>query len=326
MKLIKNEKAISTIKSVINLLRIRQWYKGGVVVMGMVFGGKILDIFTGDFFTYIGVFLGFLVLGLISSINYIINDIMDIEKDKLHPEKSKRPLASGELSILSAILIIVCLIALIVSILWYLISKIIGQDWMFWFGAALISLFLNGLFYNLFLKNIVFIDIISLSLNYIFRTMAGCFIARVEFSPWLYIIVFEVALFLAINKRISDLEYLGSDAVDHKPIYSEYDSEILKNLTQMMATSLFITYTIYCIVDPVITESATIVTHNRGFILFSIPVALYLILRYLYLSKKFPEIARNPDKVIKDIPIVLAAIILVSMILLGNYIFIVIPD
>lgn len=326
MKLIKNEKAISTIKSVINLLRIRQWYKGGVVVMGMVFGGKILDIFTGDFFTYIGVFLGFLVLGLISSINYIINDIMDMEKDKLHPEKSKRPLASGELSILSAILIIVCLIALIVSILWYLISKIIGQDWMFWFGAALISLFLNGLFYNLFLKNIVFIDIISLSLNYIFRTMAGCFIARVEFSPWLYVIVFEVALFLAINKRISDLEYLGSDAVDHKPIYSEYDNEILKNLTQMMATSLFLTYTLYTIIDPVILEPESVVTHNRGFILFSVPVALYLILRYLYLSKKFPEIARNPDKVIKDIPIVLAGLLLVSMILLGNYIFIVIPD
>ncbi len=326
MKLIKNEKAKSTIKSVINLLRIRQWYKGGVVVMGMVFGGKILDIFTGDFSTYIGVFLGFLVLGLISSINYIINDIMDIEKDKLHPEKSKRPLASGELSVLSAILIIVCLIAIVVSILWYLISQIIGEDWMFWFGASIIALFLNQIFYNLFLKKIVFIDIISLSLNYIFRTMAGCFIAKVEFSPWLYVIVFEVALFLAINKRISDLEYLGPEAANHKHIYSEYDTEILKNLTQMMATSLFITYTIYTLVDPVIRESATDVTHNRGFILFSIPVALYLILRYLYLSKKFPEIARNPDKVIKDIPIILAAIILVSMILLGNYIFIIIPD
>lgn len=326
MKIIKKENVSSTIKSCINLLRIRQWYKGGVVVMGMVFGGKILDIFTGEFSTYIGIFLGFLVLGLISSINYIINDIMDIEKDKMHPEKSKRPLASGELSILTAILIIFCIIALIVSILWYLISQIIGEDWMFWFGASIIALFLNGLFYNLFLKNIVFIDIISLSLNFIFRTMAGCFIAKVEFSPWLYVIVFEVALFLAVNKRISDLEYLGAEAVNHKPIYSEYDIEILKNLTQMMATSLFITYTIYCIVDPVIMESPVDVTHNRGFILFSIPVAFYIILRYLYLSKKIPEIARNPDKVIRDIPIVLAAIVLVSMILLGNYIFIIIPD
>ena len=325
MKLIKKENVSSTIKSCISLLRIRQWYKGGVVILGMVFGGKILDIFHGDFSTYIGISLGFLVLGLISSINYIINDIIDIKKDRVHPEKSKRPLASGEISILGAILIIIFIIALIVPILWYMISKLIGEDWTFWFGASIITLFLNGLFYNLFLKNIVFIDIISLSMNFIFRTMAGCFIAKVEFSPWLYVIVFEVALFLAINKRISDLEYLGQDAVEHKPIYSEYDSEILKNLTQMMATSLFITYTIYCIVDPVIMESAVEVSHNRGFILFSIPVALYLILRYLYLSKKFPDIARNPDKVIRDIPIVLAGILLVSMILLGNYIFITIP-
>jgi len=291
----------------------------------MVFGGKILDIFTGNFFTYLGVFLGFVVLGLISSINYIINDIFDIEKDKKHPEKSKRPLASGELSVPSAIITIICIVAIIIAILWYLISNLIGEDWTFWFNASIIALFLNGLFYNLFLKKIVFVDIISLSLNFIFRTMAGCFIAKVEFSPWLYIIVFEVALFLAVNKRISDLEYLGSEAVNHKQIYSEYDNEILNNLTQMMATSLFITYTIYCIVDPVIIpDSLTEVTHNRGFILFSVPVAFYLILRYLYLSKKFPEIARNPEKVIKDIPIVLAAIILVSMILLSNYIFIII--
>ncbi|MHA1729456.1 MAG: UbiA family prenyltransferase [Promethearchaeota archaeon] len=315
----KSEKSKkSRLRSTIKLLRIKQWYKGGVILMGMVFGGRVLDFLTGQLSIYFGIFLGFLLLGLVSSVNYIINDILDIEKDKAHHEKRHRPLPSGDLSVRYAIFIIIILIFIIIFGSWLLMTWIMDDETSFWFSVVVIVLFLNGFLYNIFLKRRVFIDLLVLSLNYIWRTMAGCIIVGVDFSPWLYIIVYEVALFLAVNKRVSDLNFLGDNAVEHKQVYSEYDIEILKNMVQMMAISLFLTYAFYCVIGPSVKES-NVLNNNRGFIVFSIPVALYIILRYLYLVKKYPEIARNPEKVVKDIPIIIASLVLIMMILAANY-------
>jgi len=300
-------------------MRVRQWYKGVVIFMGVFFGGKIglsLDNITIIF----GAIVGFIFVGLTSSLNYIINDLMDIEKDKVHPEKCKRPLASGAISKKIAVFLIVIISIIITfgSYFFYLI--VINESVALLFLLVIGAIFVTGFLYNIGLKNQVFIDILVLSMNYIWRTMAGCFIAQVDFSPWLYVLVYLLALFLAVNKRIADMNLLGAEAVNHKPIYRKYDMELLKMMLQMITISLFLTYTFYCILGPIANYSGPELSNNRGFVVTSVPIALYLILRYTYISKTKPEIARSAEKSIKDLPLVIAGGLLVLMIYAANYV------
>jgi 4-hydroxybenzoate polyprenyltransferase len=307
------------IKNIVSLMRVRQWYKGVVIFMGLFFGGKI-SFSLDNIPIIIGAIVGFFLVGLTSSLNYIINDLMDIEKDRVHPEKCKRPLASGALSKKIAYLLIGAISIIITFGSYFFYVSFINITVALQFLLIIGAIFLTGFLYNMGLKNQVFIDILVLSMNYIWRTMAGCYIAQVDFSPWLYILVYLVALFLAINKRIADMNLLGAEAINHKPIYKKYDMELLKTMLQMITISLFLTYTFYCILGPIANYSGPELSNNRGFVVTSVPIALYLILRYLYISKTKPEIARSAEKSIKDIPLVVSGGLLVIMIYIANYV------
>ncbi|MHA1821484.1 MAG: UbiA prenyltransferase family protein [Promethearchaeota archaeon] len=304
------------IRDILSLIRVRQWYKNVVIFMGIFFGGKIFD-FKG----LIAVSIGFLLISLTSSINYIINDIMDIEKDKVHKEKMKRPLASGRISKVSAILLTIIIGIIVIGGSWYVLRLFVGTNVTLNFLVMVGAIFFSGLLYNIYAKHVGFIDIILLSMIYIWRTMAGCFIVVVEFSPWLYLLVFEIALFLAVNKRKADLDLLGEeDAIKHKPVYKNYDKYIIDLILEITIMSLFITYSLYCVLGPIANYSGPQLSHNRGFIIFSIPIALYVILRYVYIARKNPEIARSAQKAIKDVPLIVGGALLVLMIYIANYI------
>ena len=306
---------MNKIHAVFQLLRIRQYYKNLIMFIGIFFAGRLFD-----FSIYPNLFLAFIVTCLSSSITYIINDIKDRESDKIHPEKiKKRPLANGELSILVAIILLILIIGIIIVSLIYFKNLL--------FLVLILLIIANGFAYNFFLKKIAFADIIGLSTTYIWRALAGCAVINVRISPWLTITAFLTALFLATGKRIADLELLGlENAKNHKKIYDSYSAHLLNNILLLNATSLFIMYTLYCVLGP-LEEGSIIPVENQGLLVYSTPVALYLIIRFIYLVKANPKIVRNAEKLITDKGMVFGSILLgiigiISLYLeIGNWAF-----
>ncbi|MHA1519959.1 MAG: UbiA prenyltransferase family protein [Promethearchaeota archaeon] len=283
------------------LLRVHQYYKNLIIFVGLFFAGEL-----GNFSLYPKLFIGFLVLSMTSSIVYILNDLRDIEADKLHPEKKEsRPLASGLISPLIAWIMVTFLFVLV------LIAVIYYRN----LFSVMISLVLfNGLVYNYILKDIAFADVISLSTMYIWRALAGCAIIDVSISSWLTITVFLTALLLATGKRIADLSLLGEkDAISHKKAYASYTPDLLDKLLIVTATSLFVTYTLYCVLGPLETDSFA--AKGQGILTYSIPIALFLIFRFIYIVKEKPELSRKAHKIVLDKGMVIGGILLSGFVL-----------
>jgi 4-hydroxybenzoate polyprenyltransferase len=294
------------IKALLQLLRVRQYYKNVILFVGVFFAGKLFA-----FSLYPHLIIAFILVCLASSLNYIQNDIQDCEKDRLHPEKAKsRPIASGEITKTQA-WIIFCLIAAIELFFIIYYHSL--------FSILLIALYLNGLFYNLVFKNHAFADVIALSTIYIWRALAGCAVINVRISPWLVIIVFLVAMFLAICKRSADLTLLGEDdASKHKKIYDFYSKQLLQSLQTMVATSLLIMYALYCVLGPQEADSIVPV-ENQGLLIYSFPIALYLVIRFIYITHEIPEIARKTELLIKDRGMVIGAVLLAVIVAIVLY-------
>jgi len=295
----------------VQLLRIQQYYKNFILFAGIIFAKQL-----NNFSIYPNLLLAFLLFCLSSSMTYILNDIHDRDADRLHPEKMKnRPLANGTLSTTSA-WVLFCLIGSGIILL-ILFSPILQK---LSFLMLIVLFFLNGLLYNYVFKKIPFVDIIGLSTLYVWRALAGCDIIEVDISPWLTITVFLIALLLANGKRIADLQLLGEEnAKKHKKIYDSYSSQLLDSFLIVIATSLFVTYTLYCVLGP--KEVGTLFPiENQRILTYTIPVALYLIFRYLYLVRKEPIMARNALYLIKDKGMIIAGIVLGVIIILTIYI------
>ena len=299
---------VSKIRSIITLLRIRQYYKNVLIFVSIFFSKKLFV-----FSLYIPLILGFILLCCTSSFNYIINDIIDIEHDKKHPEKlKKKPLASGTLSIYFAVALLMGLIAIIVVSLLFLIPN--------WdFALMIVLIIITGQAYNHFLKNYAFIDILILSTGYLWRALAGCMIIREFISAWLFLVIFEIAMFLSIAKRKGDLQFLGKDkAIEHKKVYDQYSVKLLDQFHVMIAGSLFMTYSLYLILKFNLFEQESINLWEY-IAIFTIPVLFYIIMRYSYLTSAKPEIARRPERAFLDKSILIAGFIFLGTIFITFY-------
>ena len=299
------------IRNIINLLRVRQYYKNVLIFLGAFFSESLLN-----FSLYPTLILGFVLLCCASSINYIMNDLMDIEKDKKHPEKlKKRPLASGELSITFALLVLTLLSGIIGFTLIFIIS-----NWNF--AIMIILIIITGQLYNHLFKRYAFIDILSLSIIYLWRALAGCFLVDVFISPWLFLSIFEIALFLVIAKRKGDLMLLNSlgneNATAHKKSYDQYSIKLLDQFHGIIAGSIFITYSFYLILHFNLFSAETVNFHEYIAIL-TIPIVLFIIFRYMYLTSARPEIARSTEKAFLDKGMIIAGIILLAILSYSFY-------
>ncbi len=301
----------SKIRGIINLLRIRQYYKNVMIFVGIFFSERLFE--TALYFPLI---VGFILLCCASSFNYIINDIRDIKTDKKHPEKlKKKPLASGDLPIYLAILLLVALSAIMVSSLIFLIPNL-------GFILTIVLIIITGQLYNHLFKNYAFIDILILSTGYLWRALAGCAIIEEFVSAWLFLAIFEIAMFLSIAKRKGDLEFLGKDrAVEHKKIYDQYSLKLLDQFHVIIAGSLFMTYSLYLIIvrlnlglpEPGVPELYEYIA------ILTIPISLYILMRYMYLITAKPKIARNTERAFLDKGIIIAALLLVSILFFSFY-------
>ena len=270
------------LQPLIKTLRPKQWDKNVFVFAALIFDGKLFQ--AGPLRRTI---FGFILFCLLSGTIYIINDLVDIEKDRQHPIKRHRPLASGRLSpqiaILAAILIPVVCLPLAVSL---------DRG----FGLIAIGYVVLQIAYSFWLKNVVIIDVISIAAGFVLRVMAGVAVVHVErFSPWLYVCTTLLALFIAVGKRRHEMFLLQGNANEHRAILGEYSMQLINEMISILSSTTIIAYSLY-------TFSAPNLPTNH-LMMLTIPFVLYGLFRYLYLLHVKNEGGAPEDIVVKDKPI-----------------------
>ncbi|MFH1721135.1 MAG: UbiA prenyltransferase family protein [Candidatus Altiarchaeota archaeon] len=261
---------------ILRLIRAEQWYKNTVIFLALFFSAKFL--YPDLFFRTVA---GFFILCLTSSATYILNDIMDREKDKEHPEKKNRPIAAGVVSIRGAAITAVVILAFALVLGFMLSPK---------FVIFPIALFLSTLAYTLYLKNKAIIDVHVIAVNYLLRSISGAVLIDVPVTPWLIISVFFMALFLALGKRRSELLLLGESAGDSRKTFKIYNVELLNLYVVVVMATLLFSYTFY-------TFFAYL---DEPYMLLTIPFASFILFRYMYFIFSGHIIARNTHYIFGD--------------------------
>jgi 4-hydroxybenzoate polyprenyltransferase len=210
--------------------------------------------------------LGFVLFCIISGVIYLINDLVDLEKDRLHPKKRFRPLASGALSpmVARSAIIVLLLVAVPASFALEL-----------WFGIVAMIYLVLMLLYSYVLKNIVILDVFTLAAGLVLRALAGAAAIHVPASPWLYVCTALLALFIGFAKRRHELVLLEDNATQHRLILKEYTPEVLDQMISVTTASFVMAYSLY-------TFSAKNLPPNNAMML-TIPFALFIVFRLLYL-------------------------------------------
>ncbi len=287
---------MSKLTSYITLLRPQQYYKNFLIFLGLIFSANIFK-----FDLYLPLILGFFTLAFVSSISYIINDWKDIEADRNHPEKKFRPLASGAVSKGEAIGIIIILILLTSALVYFLQIRSSSK---FLLVLILLAIFFTSQFYSLVFKNRAFYDVIFISLNYVWRALAGVVIIDVFLSPWLFFLGFLFAMFLALSKRKGDLFLLKENASKHKRVFEVYDNQILDYYILIVAGTLLVSYSIY-VVESVINVGSSSKFQEPSIMLLTLPIVTVIIMRLIYLETSGSEKIRKAELLFFDKEILL---------------------
>ncbi len=276
------------IRALFKAMRPRQWTKNGVLLAPLLFDTQITQRIP-----LLRSLAAFGLFCLLCSAVYLINDIYDIEADRQHPEKCKRPIASGKLPIPIAITAIIVL--LIISLgLAFLLSP--------WLVVIETSYLLLMLAYSRWLKHIPLIDVLVIAAGFVLRIMAGLSVITVKyFSPWLFVVTTLLALFLGFGKRRSELAVLAENAKSHRRVLDGYTIPLLDQIITIVTTATIMTYCLY-------TFSAEI-TPGTHTMMLTIPFVLYGILRYLWLVQVKHIGGAPEDALMTDHPLQIAVIL-----------------
>lgn len=276
------EKIHESISGYLQLIRIRQWYKNLVVFLALFFSGNLFNLPL----VYLSI-MAFFSLALVSSANYIINDLVDLKRDALHLEKKFRPLASGKIKKNTAILLAAILLCFGLLIAINLTSTFI---------YLVLLLILISQAYNFFLKNLVFADILTIATLFVIRAIAGAVAIEVKVSPWLILCPFFLSLFLSVGKRQAELQLLQENAKATREVLPDYNPALTNSLLIISTTLLITSYALYSFLS----------THPN--LLYTLPFALFVIFRYYYFITANSVIARHPERIVGDKAIILGII------------------
>lgn len=270
-------------------MRPKQWTKNVLFVFpALIFDSQLTNM------TSLGrVVITCLLLILMSGTVYIINDLVDIEKDKQHPRKKNRPLPSGQLPVAVA-----QFAAFVIPIV-----TLIGA-YFFDFGVfvVLVIYLVIQIAYSFYLKHVVLVDVLTVTSGFVLRVIAGVVVIDALFSPWLLACSALLALFLAVGKRRQELITLGEQALHTRPIFKDYNLQLIDDMLRLVTTATFITYLLYTIE----TDTGTIVRYNAG--LLSVPFVLYGLFRYLYIIHVQGEGGAPDEVLLTDRPLQLAIV------------------
>lgn len=265
-------------------MRPQQWVKNLIIYAGIIFAQQF---FKGP--SFLKVSFAFLLFCLITSCIYLINDLKDIEKDKIHPIKKFRPLSSGRLS---PKIVLIFLIVLAPLCLWL----------SFWldlrFGFIVLLYFFIMVGYSFGLKEIIIIDAFIIAMGFVLRGIAGVEVMGIEMSPWFFLCASLLALFIVFCKRKHELLVLNEQAGLHRTILKQYNHTLLDQLVSITAASVILTYALYTLAPE------TVLKFNTRKLVYTVPFVLLGLFRFLYLVYKKEKGGSAEKLMLSDWPLI----------------------
>lgn len=281
-------------------LRPKQWIKNGFILIPLLFARKVFD-----YPSLLESLAAVAVFCLLASAIYLINDLFDIEADRRHLLKKRRPLAAG---LISPRLAKTSAAVLLFSAL--LLGVYVGLG----FFLILIIYLTVQMLYNYRLKEVVILDVFCVSAGFFLRVLAGAVAIQVVISHWLVVCTILLSMFLALAKRRHELVFMGlSEAENHRSVLSKYSSYLLDQMVAVITAGALLSYMLYCV------SSETIEKFGTDKLIYTFPFVLYGIFRYLYLIHKKDQ-GGSPEKVLlSDRPLLLDVILWVLFCILFIY-------
>ncbi|MEP0767323.1 MAG: decaprenyl-phosphate phosphoribosyltransferase [Fimbriimonadia bacterium] len=265
--------------SLLVAMRPRQWAKNFLLFGGLIFSGSFAKPEL-----VLRSFAAFALFCALSSGVYLLNDVRDRERDALHPEKRRRPIASGRVSVGLAVGTAVVLLVAGIG-LGFALDLGFG-------GVGTLYLVLQGA-YTYALKQVVILDVFLVAAGFVLRALAGAVVLDVRFSPWLFLCTMMLALFLGFGKRRHELLSLGAESGMHRNALREYTPNLLDHAVVVSAACTVMSYALYTI------QSTT--GQSNPYLMLTIPFVLYGVLRYLYHLYTQRE-GGSPDKLLFQDP------------------------
>ncbi len=319
----------SSAKYLLLAMRPKQWVKNAFVFAGIVFAEQHL--FT-QLWAIGRVLLAFVLFCLVSGCVYLINDLADIEKDRNHPRKRLRPLASGKLSptlaYWAAILIGIAALSFPFVLgaraqlgastgsVWQRLGTTYALGW-YTFGLILAAYFALQLAYTFYLKHVVILDLFCIAGGFVLRAVGGAAVLQVTITPWWLVCVLLLALFLGLGKRRNELLVLEGGAGSHRRILQEYSPHFLEHLITIDVACTIIAYSLATFTAPSAPQKP------YPLLMATIPFVIYALFRYLYLMYQRGDGGTPEELLFKDRPLLVAillwgSLVISTLLLFGN--------
>ncbi|WP_440960891.1 decaprenyl-phosphate phosphoribosyltransferase [Paenibacillus nitricinens] len=275
----------TVISDILFEMRIKQWTKNLLVFASAIFSGAILNPST-----LIDAFLAFLSFSFMASTIYIINDIVDVEKDRLHPEKCHRRIASGAISIPAAIMIGIITFIIAIGLAYSINYSVI---------LAVLAYFVMNLSYSLYLKHVVLIDVMIIAAGFVLRAVTGALAVDGVLTSWFILCTLGLSLFLALGKRRHELLLFKNDPSNQRKVLNFYSVEMLDQLMTIITGVLIMFYSMYA-------------ASEEPAMMFTIPFVLYGIFRYYYLIH-MKNAGGKPEEILLNDKHILVTVILFAI-------------
>jgi len=275
--------------AIIRSMRPEQWLKNGFVLAPIVFSGLVHD--PVAWARSVAAVVAFCAA---SSAVYLVNDVIDREADRAHPEKSRRPIASGEVSVSLAIVVAIGLVAVAIAI-----AVALGG----WFPAVLIAYVVLVLLYSAVLKRAVFVDVLVVAAGFVLRVVGGAVAIDVPVSRWILLVAYLLALYLALGKRRSELALLGDEAGHHRVVLGHYTLPLVDQAISVVLGATVLAYALYTVAPDTVAKVG-----SEG-LMATVPIVLYGLFRYLYLLHKH-ELGGSPTRaLLTDRPLLICVVV-----------------
>jgi 4-hydroxybenzoate polyprenyltransferase len=284
-------------RDAIELIRPQQWTKNLIIFAAILFSPARVAV--ENPWVILRVVEAFLAFCCLSGAIYAFNDWQDLESDKQHPVKSKRPMASGRVSPRAGLMI--SLILVFVGVVWAFAL----DAWFGWIAVVYVGI---NLAYSLGLKQVVILDVLVLSVGFVLRAVGGIaviwrFIPAFYLSYWLLLCAFLLSLFLALAKRRHEIVFLGEQAVSHRASLLHYSTQFIDQLLAVLGATTLLAYCLYTISDD------TLKRYGTRALFWTIPFVVYGLFRYLYLIYSRSEGGDPTQMLVRDRPTMINVIL-----------------
>lgn len=280
-----NSKALALIRS----LRPEQWLKNGFVLAPIVFSGLIHDPAA-----WRRSILAVVAFCAASSATYLVNDVIDREADRAHPQKKERPIAAGDISVALALTAAAVLLAIAVGIALALAG---------WFPQVLLAYVVLVLLYSAVLKRAVFLDVLVVAFGFVLRVVGGAVAIDVPISRWILLVAYLLALYLALGKRRTELAVLGEEAGSHRAVLGHYTLPMVDGAISVVLGATVLAYALYTVAPDTVAKVG-----SEG-LLATVPIVLYGLFRYLYLLHRH-ELGGSPTRaLLTDRPLLICVVV-----------------